>query len=146
MNIEPAAPLRPFHLAFPVRDLAEARKFYGGLLGCEEGRSDPHWIDFNLYGHQIVTHLDAQHDSRPLVNPVDGEQVPVPHFGVVLTMAGWQALADRLTAADIAFVIAPTIRFKGKTGEQATMFFQDPSGNALEFKAFSSDDQLFASN
>ena len=87
MNIEPAAPLRPFHLAFPVRDLAEARKFYGGLLGCEEGRSDPHWIDFNLYGHQIVTHLDAQHDSRPLVNPVDGEQVPVPHFGVVLTMA-----------------------------------------------------------
>ena len=144
MNIEPLVPLRPFHLAFPVRNLAEARKFYGDLLGCEEGRSDPHWIDFNLFGHQIVTHLDEQYDSRQLINPVDGEQVPVPHFGVVLTMSGWQALANRLKAAEIAFVIPPTIRFKGQVGEQATMFFHDPSGNALEFKAFASDDQLFA--
>lgn len=144
MNIEASSPLRPFHLAFPVRDLDEARKFYGSLLGCDEGRSAPHWIDFNLFGHQIVTHLDEHYDSHQLVNPVDGEQVPVPHFGVVLTMSGWQALADRLTAANIAFLIAPTIRFKGQTGEQATMFFQDPSGNALEFKAFASDDQLFA--
>tara|TARA_R110000824_G_scaffold103449_21_gene245855 strand:+ start:159 stop:599 length:441 start_codon:yes stop_codon:yes gene_type:complete len=144
MNTEPLAPLRPFHLAFPVRDLEEARKFYGGLLGCEEGRSDVHWIDFNLFGHQIVTHLDEHYDTRQLINPVDGEQVPVPHFGVVLTMSGWQALADRLTAANIDFDIAPTIRFKGQVGEQATMFFHDPSGNALEFKAFASDDQLFA--
>ncbi|MEH6702534.1 VOC family protein [Parasphingorhabdus sp.] len=144
MNTEPLSPLRPFHLAFPVRDLAEARAFYGDLLGCEEGRSDSHWIDFNLYGHQIVTHLDEHLDGRQLLNPVDGEQVPVPHFGVVLTMAGWQALADRLTGENIDFVIAPTIRFKGQTGEQATMFFCDPSGNALEFKAFASDDQLFA--
>ncbi len=146
MSTDPLSPLRPFHLAFPVRDLAEARSFYGDLLGCEEGRSDSHWIDFSLYGHQIVTHLDERFDDRKLINPVDGEQVPVPHFGVVLTMSGWQALADRLTANDINFVIAPTVRFKGQTGEQATMFFCDPSGNALEFKAFASDDQLFAKN
>lgn len=144
MSTEARATLRPFHLAFPVRDLAEARTFYGGLLGCAEGRSDPHWIDFNLFGHQIVAHLDEQYDARALSNPVDGEQVPVPHFGVVLTMRGWQALADRLTAANIDFVIPPTIRFKGQVGEQATMFFCDPSGNALEFKAFASDDQIFA--
>lgn len=144
MSTEPLTPLRPFHLAFPVHDLDAARVFYGGLLGCEEGRSDPHWIDFNLYGHQIVTHLDENFAARPLVNPVDGERVPVPHFGVVLTMSAWQALADRLSVADIDFVIAPTIRFKGQVGEQATMFFHDPSGNALEFKAFASDDQLFA--
>lgn len=146
MSTEVPSALRPFHLAFPVRDLAEARAFYGDLLGCAEGRSDSHWIDFSLYGHQIVAHLDEHFDSRQLINPVDGEQVPVPHFGVVLTMAGWQALADRLTAKNIDFVIAPTIRFKGQTGEQATMFFCDPSGNALEFKAFASDDQLFAKN
>lgn len=144
MTIEPLSSLRPFHLAFPVHDLDAARAFYGGLLGCAEGRSDPHWIDFSLYGHQIVTHLDEGFVPRPLINPVDGEQVPVPHFGVVLTMAAWQNLADRLTAAAVAFVIAPTIRFRGQVGEQATMFFQDPSGNALEFKAFASDDQLFA--
>lgn len=136
--------LRPFHLAFPVHDLDAARQFYGGLMGCDEGRSDASWIDFSLFGHQIVTHLDKDFESRPLINPVDGEQVPVPHFGVVLTMAAWQALADRLTAAGVAFVIAPTVRFRGQVGEQATMFFQDPSGNALEFKAFASDDQLFA--
>tara|TARA_R110000824_G_scaffold23695_4_gene84454 strand:+ start:289 stop:729 length:441 start_codon:yes stop_codon:yes gene_type:complete len=144
MSTEPAAPLRPFHLAFPVHDLDAARNFYGGLMGCEEGRSDPHWIDFSLYGHQIVAHLDEDFEARPLINPVDGEQVPVPHFGVVLTMPAWQALADRLSAAAVAFVIPPTIRFRGQAGEQATMFFQDPSGNALEFKAFASDDQLFA--
>ena len=144
MNIESQAPLRPFHLAFPVHDLDAARQFYGGLMGCDEGRSDPSWIDFSLFGHQIVTHLDKDFEARPLVNPVDGEQVPVPHFGVVLTMAAWQALADRLTAAGVTFVIPPTVRFRGQVGEQATMFFQDPSGNALEFKAFASDDQLFA--
>ena len=144
MNIKSASPLRPFHLAFPVRDLAEARAFYGGLLGCEEGRSDRHWIDFSLYGHQIVTHLDTRSDGRKLSNRVDGEEVPVPHFGVVLTMSGWQELADRLMTENIDFIIAPTVRFKGRAGEQATMFFCDPSGNALEFKAFASDDQIFA--
>jgi len=144
MNIESKSPLRPFHLAFPVDDLDAARAFYGTLMGCEEGRSDTHWIDFNLFGHQIVTHLDKNFTARPMVNPVDGEQVPVPHFGVVLSMPEWQALADRLVAADIDFVISPTSRFQGQVGEQATMFFQDPSGNALEFKAFASDDQLFA--
>jgi len=136
--------LRPFHLAFPVHDLDAARQFYGGLMDCDEGRSDAGWIDFSLFGHQIVTHLDQNFEARPLINPVDGEQVPVPHFGVVLTMPAWQALADRLTAAGVSFVIPPTVRFRGQTGEQATMFFQDPSGNALEFKAFASDDQLFA--
>jgi len=144
VTIEPDTPLRPFHLAFPVHDLEAAREFYGGLLGCDEGRSDSHWIDFSLFGHQIVTHLDENFEARPLINPVDGEQVPVPHFGVVLTMPAWQALADRLSAAAIDFVIPPTIRFQGQVGEQATMFFHDPSGNALEFKAFASDDQLFA--
>jgi len=144
MNTDSDPTLRPFHLAFPVDDLDAARAFYGDLMGCPEGRSDSHWIDFSLYGHQIVTHLDPDFAARPLVNPVDGEQVPVPHFGVVLTMADWQALADRLAAAGVAFVIPPTVRFRGQVGEQATMFFQDPSGNALEFKAFASDDQLFA--
>ncbi|MEH6790427.1 VOC family protein [Parasphingorhabdus sp.] len=144
MNTDSGPTLRPFHLAFPVDDLDAARAFYGDLMGCPEGRSDSHWIDFSLYGHQIVTHLDPDFAARPLVNPVDGEQVPVPHFGVVLTMADWQALADRLAAAGVAFVIPPTVRFRGQVGEQATMFFQDPSGNALEFKAFASDDKLFA--
>lgn len=136
--------LRPFHLAFPVHDLDAARTFYGELLGCDEGRSDPHWIDFSLYGHQIVTHLDAGKSAEPMINPVDGENVPVPHFGVVLTMDEWTTLADKLQAQNIQFVIKPTIRFKGQTGEQATMFFQDPSGNALEFKAFGDDSQIFA--
>jgi len=135
--------IRPFHLAFPVDDLAAARTFYSGLLGCREGRSAEHWIDFDLFGHQIVAHLDPA--SRPaLHNRVDGKQVPVPHFGVVLTMADWQALADRLTAAGTDFVIEPHIRFKGEVGEQATMFFLDPSGNALEFKAFADDAIIFA--
>tara|TARA_R110000772_G_scaffold52955_1_gene121255 strand:- start:14921 stop:15349 length:429 start_codon:yes stop_codon:yes gene_type:complete len=137
---------RPFHLAFPVNDLAEARHFYGGLLQCEEGRSSSHWIDFNLYGHQIVTHLDKDAKPQVMINPVDGEDVPVPHFGVVLTRKQWESLAERLKDHDINFLIAPTIRFRGETGEQATMFFRDPSGNALEFKAFASDDQLFAAD
>lgn len=139
-----ATSLRPFHLAFPVDDLDRAREFYGNLLGCEEGRSDTHWIDFSLYGHQIVTHLDVHRPPNQMTNPVDGENVPVPHFGVVLTMDDWNRLADRLRASDIAFVIEPTVRFKGQVGEQATMFFHDPSGNALEFKAFADDSQLFA--
>lgn len=136
--------LRPFHLAFPVDDLDRARAFYGDLLGCDEGRSDTYWIDFNLYGHQIVTHLDASKPAKQMTNPVDGEDVPVPHFGVVLSMDEWSGLADRLKARGVEFVIEPTIRFKGQTGEQATMFFHDPSGNALEFKAFADDSQLFA--
>jgi extradiol dioxygenase family protein len=136
--------LRPFHLAFPVRDLAEARAFYGGLLGCPEGRHSDRWIDFDLYGHQIVTHLDPAAGAVALANPVDGKQVPVPHFGVILTLDVWRALADRLTAAGTEFVIEPHIRFKGEAGEQATMFFRDPSGNALEFKAFADDAMIFA--
>jgi uncharacterized protein len=136
--------MRPFHLAFPVHDLAAARDFYGRLMGCPEGRSSDQWIDFDLFGHQIVAHLDPAMTPRPITNTVDGYDVPVPHFGVVLTMDQWQALADRLTAAGVAFGIAPHIRFKGQAGEQATMFFTDPSGNALEFKAFADDAMLFA--
>jgi uncharacterized protein len=136
--------LRPFHLAFPVHDLAAARHFYGVVMGCPEGRSSDHWIDFDLFGHQIVAHLDA--GARPVAveNSVDGQDVPVPHFGVVLTMPDWQSLADRVEAAGIPFGIAPHIRFEGQPGEQATMFFRDPSGNALEFKAFADDAKLFA--
>lgn len=136
--------LRPFHLAFPVHDLHAARSFYGGLLGCREGRSSEHWIDFDLYGHQIVAHLDAGMTPRPIHNAVDGHDVPVPHFGVVLTMPQWDDLAARLMAAGVQFGIEPYVRFKGQVGEQATMFFTDPSGNALEFKAFADDGQLFA--
>ena len=136
--------LRPFHLAFPVHDLAAARAFYGELLGCREGRSSDHWIDFDLFGHQIVAHLDAGMTPRPIHNAVDGHEVPVPHFGVVLTMPQWEDLAARLKAAGVRFGIEPYVRFKGQVGEQATMFFTDPSGNALEFKAFADDGQLFA--
>lgn len=132
-----------FHLAFPVRDLDEARRFYGGLLGCPEGRFSDHWVDFNLMGHQIVAHL-AQIEADTPTNPVDGKQVPVRHFGVLLEPADWQALADRLTAAGTQFIIAPHTRFKGEVGEQSTMFFLDPSGNALEFKAFADDAMVFA--
>jgi len=136
---------RPFHLAFPVHDLAAARAFYGDLLGCPEGRSAEHWIDFDLYGHQIVAHLKpAEAAGDALANPVDGHDVPVPHFGVVLPMDEWEALAARLKAAGVAFGIEPYVRFKGEVGEQATMFFRDPSGNALEFKAFGDLGQLFA--
>ena len=138
--------LRPFHLAFPVHDLDAARNFYGALLGCPEGRSDRDWVDFDFFGNQIVAHVApaavaARGEDR---NAVDGESVPVPHFGVVLSMEEWQALADRLTDAGLQFVIEPTIRFEGQPGEQATMFFRDPSGNALEMKAFADDSALFA--
>ena len=136
--------LRPFHLAFPVHDLAAARAFYGGTLGCPEGRSSDSWIDFDLFGHQIVAHLDSQAKAVVVSNLVDGHDVPVPHFGVVLTMDAWRSLADRLKAAGTVFGIEPHIRFVGQPGEQATMFFYDPSGNALEFKAFADDAQLFA--
>ena len=136
--------LKPFHLAFPVRDLEEARRFYGGVMGCAEGRSSEEWIDFDFYGHQIVAHLaPARHDA-PDSNEVDGKHVPVPHFGVVLGMEEWQRLADRLAAAGVKFEIEPYIRFQGQVGEQATMFFYDPSHNALEFKAFADMSQLFA--
>ncbi|KGM32975.1 VOC family protein [Inquilinus limosus] len=136
----------PFHIAFPVRDLAAARHFYGTVLGCPEGRSSDSWIDFDLYGHQIVAHLKPAAAGEDMAhhNPVDGHDVPVPHFGVVLEMADWEALADRLKAAGIRFVIEPYVRFKGQVGEQATMFFLDPSGNALEFKAFADMSQIFA--
>ena len=136
--------LRPFHLAFPVHDLAEARRFYGTVMGCDEGRSSDHWIDFDFYGHQIVAHLDSSARAVAVHNSVDGHDVPVPHFGVVLTMPQWEELAERLRAADTHFGIEPHIRFKGEAGEQATMFFYDPSGNALEFKAFADDSLLFA--
>lgn len=135
----------PFHLAFPVHDLNEARRFYGEVLGCPEGRSSEDWIDFNLFGHQIVAHLDRDAAARrTITNPVDGHDVPVPHFGVVLTMPEWEALAMRLRGQGIRFVIELTVRFEGEVGEQATMFFLDPSGNALEFKAFKDRSQLFA--
>ena len=136
--------LRPFHLAVTVDDLAAARAFYGAVLGCREGRSAARWVDFDLYGHQFVAHLDEQKYNNEARNPVDGHGVPVPHFGIVLTMADWEALAARLRAAGTAFAIEPTIRFKGEVGEQATMFFRDPAGNALEFKAFADDESLFA--
>lgn len=136
--------LRPFHLAFPVHDLSAARGFYRDVLGCLEGRSSDHWIDFDFYGHQIVAHLDPNMTPRPIHNDVDGHDVPVPHFGIVLTMTQWEDLAQRLRAAGTLFGIEPHIRFKGQVGEQATMFFTDPSGNALEFKAFADDAQLFA--
>jgi extradiol dioxygenase family protein len=134
----------PFHLAIPVHDLAAARAFYGGLLGCPEGRSAPTWIDFDLFGHQVVVHLTEVRRVAVPTNAVDGDDVPVPHFGVVLTMERWQALADTLAAKGVQFVIRPHIRFKGGSGEQATMFFLDPSGNAIEFKAFSDRSRLFA--
>lgn len=138
--------VRPFHLAFPVDDLAAARRFYRDQLGCGEGRSSDQWIDFNLFGHQIVAHLDPSAASRRQHhNPVDGHDVPVPHFGVVLTMDDFDALAERLRAAGTQFVMEPHIRFAGQAGEQATMFFHDPAGNALEFKAFADDAMLFAS-
>lgn len=136
--------MNPFHLAFPVHSLTAARAFYGELLGCPEGRSSPEWVDFNLHGHQIVAHLAPEECSKATTNDVDGDHVPVRHFGVILPMAEWQSLADKLRAAHMRFVIEPHIRFKGEVGEQATMFFLDPSGNALEFKAFADMSQLFA--
>ncbi len=135
--------LTPFHIAFPVHDLDAARAFYGGLLGCPEGRSSDQWIDFDLYGHQIVAHRTSQ-QPRPAHNPVDGHEVPVPHFGVVLEWQAFHELAGRLRDAGMRFVIEPYLRFEGQPGEQITMFFQDPSGNALEFKSFKDFAQLFA--
>lgn len=134
----------PFHLAFPVHDLDQARAFYTGLLGCREGRSSATWIDFDLYGHQIVAHLSPARSGVVAHNAVDGHDVPVPHFGVVLSMEQWHALAERLRNAGVRFVIDPHIRFQGQPGEQATLFFLDPSGNALEFKAFEDMEKLFA--
>lgn len=138
----------PFHLAFPVNDLNAAREFYGGLLGCAEGRSSDTWVDYDFFGHQLVAHYKPVADENGAddlhSNPVDGHDVPVPHFGAVLTWEDWHTLADRLRAANVKFVIEPYIRFQGEVGEQATMFFLDPSGNALEFKAFKDLSQLFA--
>ena len=133
-----------FHLAFPVHDLDAAREFYGHVLGCEEGRSSERWIDFNLYGHQIVAHLAEDGAGIKASNDVDADHVPVPHFGIVLPMDEWNTLAEKLKAKSVKFVIEPKIRFKGEVGEQATMFFLDPSGNALEFKAFADFSQVFA--
>jgi len=135
-----------FHLAFSVNDLNAARSFYEGVLGCGVGRSDTHWIDFDLYGHQIVAHLDEAKVDRAISNAVDGDDVPVPHFGLILSWPDWELLADRLQGAGMAFVIEPHVRFNGLPGEQATMFFRDPSGNALEFKAFRNDSQIFATD
>jgi extradiol dioxygenase family protein len=138
------SPLQPFHLAFPVHDIAVARKFYGEVIGCAEGRSSDAWVDFDFYGHQVVAHLAPEECGASKTSAVDGHGVPVRHFGVVLSMPDWEALAARLQAVGMEFVIEPYIRFKGEVGEQATMFFKDPSGNALEFKAFKNIESLFA--
>jgi len=144
--------LQPFHLAFPVDDLDAARAFYVDVLGCAVGRSSERWIDFNLFGHQAVAHLVDRAATPPGggspagSNPVDGDHVPVPHFGVVLEWEDWHALSRRLQAAELSFVIEPKVRFAGLPGEQATMFFRDPAGNTLEFKSFKDPDQLFATS
>ncbi len=137
--------VQPFHLAIPVKNLELCRTFYRDILQCKEGRSSESWVDFNFFGHQLVIHQkDGMYNEEPVTNPVDGHDVPVPHFGVVLTWDDWQNLSKKLTAANTQFVITPTIRFQGKVGEQATMFFSDPENNALEFKAFKDMSQLFA--
>jgi extradiol dioxygenase family protein len=133
-----------FHLAFPVTSLDKARAFYGSLLGCPEGRSSDCWVDFDFHGHQIVAHLAPEEAGHRQSSAVDGDDVPVRHFGVILDLSSWQSLADRLTAAGVKFIIEPHIRFKGQPGEQATMFFLDPCGNALEFKAFADMSRIFA--
>jgi extradiol dioxygenase family protein len=138
----PAVPL--FHIAFPVHDLSAARQFYGELLGCPEGRSSDTWVDFDFYGHQVVAHLAPGDAGQRATSAVDGDDVPVPHFGAILPMAEWNALAERLTRAGVQFVIEPHVRFKGEVGEQATMFLMDPSGNALEFKSFEDPSRFFA--
>ena len=137
--------ISPFHLAIPVTSIVQARAFYGDLLGCTQGRASEQWIDWNFFGHQLVTHLVAAMPSQPAPNQVDNKAVPVPHFGVVLPWHDWQQLADKLQGAQVVFVIEPYIRFKGQSGEQATLFLHDPCGNALEFKAFKDIRQLFAS-
>lgn len=143
-----ASPLTPFHIAVQVRDLAEARHFYGTILGCAEGRSAPQWIDFDMYGHQFVCHLNPHLGRTGRIgahfNPVDGHGVPVPHCGVVLAPAQWRELAARLRRNEVEWVIEPCVRFAGQPGEQSTLFVLDPSGNALEFKAFAELGQLFA--
>ena len=133
-----------FHLAFPVRDIAEARRFYGGLLGCPEGRSSPAWVDFDFFGHQLVAHLAPGECGLAATGEVDGDAVPVRHFGAILGMDEWHALSAKLQAAGTRFIVEPHVRFKGEVGEQATMFFLDPSGNALEFKSFADMGQVFA--
>ena len=137
--------IRPFHLAIKVDDLSTARDFYGQLMGCKEGRSSDEWIDFDFFGHQVVVHLSDCQSRDSSANQVDGHDVPVPHFGIVLDMSSWQILAEKLSKAKVDFLIPPTLRFKGKPGEQATMFLRDPAGNALEFKAFRDDKMLFSS-
>lgn len=140
-----SAPERPrFHLAFPVHDLAAARAFYGGVLGCPEGRSAEHWVDFDLYGHQIVAHLAPAETGHRATSAVDGHDVPVRHFGLLLAPQDWHRLVERLQSAGTSFVIEPHLRFAGQPGEQHTCFLLDPSGNALEFKAFANDDDIFA--
>ena len=140
----PAPDYPRFHLAFPVTDLDVARRFYGTFLGCAEGRSSPDWVDFDFHGHQIVAHKVARGAMAEATSEVDGQQVPVRHFGVILDLPAWEALAARLKAAGVKFVVEPYVRFRGLPGEQATMFFLDPFGNALEFKAFRDIDRLFA--
>jgi extradiol dioxygenase family protein len=135
-----------FHLAFPVNDLDQARAFYGGILGCSEGRSSNIWIDFDFFGHQIVAHLVRGNQPLNASNPVDNDDVPVPHFGIVLEMQDWKDLAERLREKKVDFVIEPKIRFEGEVGEQATMFLMDPSGNALEFKGFNDFSKVFAND
>lgn len=149
MSLATGMSLTPFHIAVQVRSIDEARQFYGGVLGCAEGRSAPQWVDFNLYGHQFVCHLNSSlgHDGRisSHLNPVDGHGVPVPHCGVVLEMPEWRSLVERLRRHGVSFVLEPHIRFEGQPGEQATMFLLDPTGNALEFKSFRNiAAQLFA--
>lgn len=136
--------IRPFHVAFPVNDLEETRAFYEHVLGCTIGRTDQRWIDFNLYGHQMTAHLCPTLSTHASTNPVDGHAVPVRHWGVILTMDEWEQLAARLKQQQIEFIIEPYVRFKGEVGEQATLFLLDPSGNALEFKAFKEDAMIFA--
>lgn len=136
--------IRPFHLAFPVKDLQETKKFYTEILGCKVGRTDVNWIDFDFFGHQLSAHLKPSETRKVEGSAVDGKNVPVLHWGVILEMEQWEKLADNLKAHNIKFIIEPYIRFKGQVGEQATMFFLDPSGNALEFKAFKSDASIFA--
>lgn len=135
--------IRPFHLAFPVKDLEATKEFYVDLLGCKVGRSAPSWIDLDMYGHQLSAHLAPNEPSYHDTNPVDGKNVPSRHWGVILTMEDWDLLVKRLEAANIEFLIAPYVRFKGEIGEQATMFLHDPSGNVLEFKAFQDDSEIF---
>ena len=135
--------MNPFHLAIPVNTLEPCRTFYTEILGCEEGRSSDHWVDFNFFGHQFVIHVDENHENKIATNPVDGKAVPVPHFGVILDWEVWEELAKKMKERNTVFIIEPYIRFEGQVGEQGTMFFLDPEGNSLEFKAFKDKSQIF---